>query len=256
MDDTIAIIPARAGSKSVVQKNIRPLGGYPLMAYSIAAAKMARRVTRVIVSTDSSRYADLARRFGAEAPFLRPEHLSGDDSPDTGFILHALNWLKTHQGACPKFLVHLRPTTPFRDPALIDEAIARMQTHPEATALRSVQPMTKTVPKCFDIQKGLLKQWGSDNFDLEKTNDPRQNYPASYEGNGYVDILRSHYILSHGKIHGDCVLAFVTPSVGEVDTDEDFQFLQYQARQNSAIVAALRQKIETLQTNQSGPRRD
>ncbi len=92
-----AIIPARGGSKAVPGKNIKALGGYPLIAYSIVAAKLCSQIDRVIVSTDSSQIAAISSRYGGEAPFLRPPELALDTSPDIGFIQHALDWFETHE---------------------------------------------------------------------------------------------------------------------------------------------------------------
>ena len=113
----IAIVPARSGSKGVKDKNLSSLGGYPLLAYSIVAAKLAKQINRVLISTDSEHYAETGRRYGAEAPFLRPAELSGDASTDRDFMLHAMQWMQKYEGQIPEYWVHLRPTTPMRSPA-------------------------------------------------------------------------------------------------------------------------------------------
>ena len=123
MSKTIAIIPARSGSKGVPDKNIKLLAAKPLMAYSIMAARLARNIDRVIVSTDSEKYADIAREYGAEVPFLRPNSISTDTSSDYQFIRHALDWLVENEGTQPEYLVHLRPTTPLREVCYIDLAV-------------------------------------------------------------------------------------------------------------------------------------
>ena len=110
-----AIIPARSGSKSIKDKNLALLGGYPLIAYSIALAKMTAGVDRVIVSTDSLEYAKIAEKYGAEVPFLRPKALSQDTSTDFDFMSHTVNWFDDNSNNTPDFWIHLRPTTPLRD---------------------------------------------------------------------------------------------------------------------------------------------
>ena len=110
-----AIIPARSGSKSIKDKNLALLGGYPLIAYSIALAKTTEGVDRVIVSTDSLEYAKIAEKYGAEVPFLRPKALSQDTSTDYDFMSHAVNWFDDNSKIVPDFWIHLRPTTPLRD---------------------------------------------------------------------------------------------------------------------------------------------
>src|SRR4030067_149898 len=101
MTETLAIIPARGGSKGIPRKNIRNFAGYPLIAWSIAAAKQSASVTRVIVSTDDEEIAAVARQFGAETPFLRPAEFSQDATPDLPVFRHALGWLAGHQNHRP-----------------------------------------------------------------------------------------------------------------------------------------------------------
>ena len=116
MNDIIAIIPARSGSKSLMDKNIKLLSGHPLIAYSIAAAKLSKGIDRIIVSTNSEKYADIARQYGAEVPFIRPDRYSTDTSTDRDFLIHAMKWLKENEDTLPEYWVHLRPTTPLRIP--------------------------------------------------------------------------------------------------------------------------------------------
>src|SRR5438105_933427 len=115
---TIAIIPARGGSKGVPKKNLLPIGGYPLLAYSIAAARACPEIDRVILSTDSPELAEMGRQYGAEVPFMRPAELAQDNSPDRDYILHAIEWQKLHESTVADIIVQLRPTTPLRDPGL------------------------------------------------------------------------------------------------------------------------------------------
>jgi CMP-N,N'-diacetyllegionaminic acid synthase len=117
----VALIPARSGSKRVVDKNIRPLAGHPVMAYTIAAAKQSGIFAAIVVSTDSEQYAEIARKYGAEAPFLRPVEMAGDISPDIDWLEHALNKLRGQGREFDCFSI-LRPTSPFRSPETIRRA--------------------------------------------------------------------------------------------------------------------------------------
>jgi CMP-N,N'-diacetyllegionaminic acid synthase len=227
MNSIVALIPARAGSKGVPHKNIKPLGGRPLLEWSIKSCLKSRLIDRIIVSTDSPEYADLAIKLGAEAPFLRPLEISGDHSTDYDFIIHALDWLDAN-GKEPEYLVHIRPTTPYRDPALIDEAIKAFGSDPRATALRSVHEMSESSYKTFEIAPaGQLKRLSSLSTALDAANNARQQFPATYQANGYVDVLSSRFIRHNGLIHGDWVMPFITPSVIEVDTIDDFGHLEF-----------------------------
>lgn len=239
MAKVVALIPARAGSKGVPNKNVRLLGGHSLLAWSIAACLKSSAIDRVIVSTDSAEYAALAQKLGAEAPFLRPAAISGDRSTDYDFIVHALDWLAAEEGE-PDYLVHIRPTTPLRDPKLIDDAVAAFIAAPNATALRSVQEMPESAYKTFEMAEGgQLKRLGADNTDLDGANNARQQFPNTYQANGYVDVLSTAFIRKAKLIHGDHVIPFVTPTVVEVDAEDDFAHLEFQLSQAPSILQKL-----------------
>lgn len=239
MIEVVALIPARAGSKGVPNKNILPLGGHSLLAWSIAACLKSSSITRVIVSTDSVEYATLARELGAEAPFLRPASISGDRSTDYDFVLHALDWL-AQEGKEPDYLVHIRPTTPLREPRVIDEAIHQFIKSPHATALRSVHEMSESAYKTFELaSEGQLKRLGADSTDLDSANNARQQFPSTYQANGYVDVLSSKFIRQNGLLHGDHVIPHITNTVVEVDTMDDFAQLEFQLSQMSHFTQTL-----------------
>jgi CMP-N-acetylneuraminic acid synthetase len=114
MTEVLALIPARGGSKGIPRKNIRDFSGYPLIAWSIAAAKQSELVTRVIVSTDDEEIAAVARAWGAETPFLRPAEFAEDKTTDLPVFVHALAWLAENENYRPDVVVQLRPTSPIR----------------------------------------------------------------------------------------------------------------------------------------------
>ncbi len=239
MSKVVALIPARSGSKGVPHKNIKNLGGHSLIEWSIKACLKSALIDRVIVSTDSREYADLAVKLGAEAPFLRPTEIAGDRSTDYDFVLHALDWFAANGGE-PEFLVHIRPTTPYRSPALIDAAVRAFRTDPRATALRSVHEMSESAYKTFELAPaGQLKRLGAESTALDAANNARQQFPATYQANGYVDVLSSRFVRNHGLIHGDWVMPFITPAVVEVDTEDDFAHLEYLLARSPAIATQL-----------------
>lgn len=239
MAKIVALIPARSGSKGVPNKNIRDLGGRSVLEWSISACLRSALIEKTIVSTDSDEYAALARKLGAEAPFLRPPEISTDRSTDFEFIHHALMWLSEHD-ELPEYVVHIRPTTPFRNPELIDDAIRAFINDQDATALRSVHMMSESAYKTFEISEGCqLKSVGSDSVNLDVANNARQTFPDTYMANGYVDVLSVDFILKHGLIHGNKVVPFITPVVDEIDTEEDFRWLQYQLSEKPEILSIL-----------------
>lgn len=220
-----AAIPARSGSKTIPDKNIQIVNKLPLIAYSILTAKSIPKIDRIIVSTDSISYKEIAEKYGAEVPFLRPKAISGDDSCDIEWVNHLLHWLEKNEGQLPKYLIHLRPTSPLRESKYIELAIQYIEKHPKATALRSVIKMTKSAYKDFEIKNGFLRQVGSNSFDVDKANRPRHFYSTTYDANGYVDILKTEYILSTNmtKIHGNKVLAFKVPYIDDIDEEKELE---------------------------------
>ncbi len=234
-----AVIPARSGSKGVPDKNIRPLAGHPLLAWSIRAAILSKYIDRVLVSTDSEAYAALARSYGAEAPFLRPAEISGDSATDLDVMQHALDWVKGEGRTVPEFLVHLRPTTPFRTPEIVDLGIKLLLDDHAATALRSVHEMPETAYKSVERNGDYLITAFSRQADMDAANGPRQSYPPTYSPNGYVDVLRTGSVIHNGCLHGDKVYGFVTPSVIEVDCENDFEFLEFEKSRRPEIIDTL-----------------
>ena len=152
-----SIIPARAGSKGLKDKNVKILGGHPLLAWSIKASNNSKSISRTFVNTDSSIYANIAESYGAEIPFLRPSELSEDKSTDYDFVRHFLDYLESIDDV-PDLLVHLRPTTPFRNPTKIDEAIELAHSMKKTvSAVRSVHEMSETAYKTMEIDsEGFL----------------------------------------------------------------------------------------------------
>ena len=134
----VALIPARAGSKRVPDKNIRPLAGHPLIAYTISAALQSEVFSAVLVSTDSQLYADIAKYYGAEVPYLRPSELAGDLSPDVEWVEYTLNRLRQDGREYDCFSI-LRPTSPFRLPETTQRAWRAFKNEEGVDSLRAVE---------------------------------------------------------------------------------------------------------------------
>lgn len=225
--DVVAIIQARGGSKGVPRKNIRNLGGFPLIAYSVVACKLAKAIERTIVSTDDTEIAAIAELFGAEVPFLRPAEFAKDSSTDKEVIEHALGWYEQTEGYTPEYWVQIRPTTPLRDPEKLSESVSYIKSRAEATSLVSVHEIEEPPGKMFGMQDGYL--YGLCPFDPrpEYFTLPRQAFPPAYFGNGYVDIIKTHTLKHYKSCYGPRMLAFMTPDTGEVDALYDFRKLNY-----------------------------
>ena len=156
----------------ILDKNILKLGDHPLIAYSIAAARISTSINRVIVSTDSEKYGEIAKRYGAEVPFLRPKSYAEDTSVDRDFLLHAINWFKVNEKISPEFFVHLRPTTPLREPEVINQAIKAFLANEEATSLRSAHLAPESPMKWFTKDDIYFKGF----VDKELSNLPKESF--------------------------------------------------------------------------------
>jgi CMP-N-acetylneuraminic acid synthetase len=220
ISEVLALIPARGGSKGIPRKNIRPFAGYPLIAYSIAAALQAETVTRVIVSTDDQEIAELSRHFGAETPFLRPVELAADRTTDLPVFQHALGWLADHENYHPDIVLHLHATSPVRPHGFVDQAVRLLQEHPETDCVRSVVSPGQNPYKMWriDPQSGqmvpLLRVPGI----TEPYNTPRQLLPAVYLQTGHVNAIRPAVILL-GSMTGTAILPLMIEASYEVDMD-------------------------------------
>lgn len=221
-----AIIPARSGSKGVPGKNIRKLQGFPMIAYSIAAARMSSVIDRIIVSTDSEEYAAIARDYGAETPFLRPAELASDKSTDIDFMEHAINWLYENEGSVPEFFVHLRPTYPLRDVDKIEDAVIRMKNDPNASSLRSAHIADVSPFKWFQKTSDGYFHPMFEGMTLDDANRPRQDFPTVYIPDGYVDVVRTECIVKNDVLHGDKMIGYVVEDGIDVDTLKDMAHLE------------------------------
>tara|TARA_X000001036_G_scaffold432849_1_gene469439 strand:- start:56 stop:787 length:732 start_codon:yes stop_codon:yes gene_type:complete len=232
----IALIPARSGSKGVPNKNIKRLGQLPLIAYSILLARMLEEVDRIIVSTDSEEYSLIAKGFGAEVPFLRPKNISGDLATDFDVFKHCVKWLEKNENYKPDLILHLRPTTPLRNPLIIRDALKTLK-NKSATSLRSGHKAAESPFKWFlKDENGFFKGF-QDNFNSHTINMPRQLFPDVYIPDGYIDIIKTETIIKQESLHGDKMFVFESPICYEVDNDEDFKFLQYKIeKENSPII--------------------
>jgi len=214
----VAIVPARGGSKSLPRKNLRPLAGFPLLAWAIAAGRAAAAVSAVIVSTDDEEIAEVARRFGAETPFLRPAELAGDDTPDLPVFEHALRWLERERGWTPELVVQLRPTSPFRPAGMVDEAVALLRAHAGADSLRAVTSPSQTPFKMWRLEgRRLAPLLGS--FEEELFNAPRQRLAPVYWQTGHIDVVRPATILEQRSMTGRRIVPFVVDPRYAIDID-------------------------------------
>lgn len=215
---TLAVIPARSGSKGIPHKNIATFHGKPLIAHSIRQAIEAESVSRVIVSTDSELYAEIARSFGAETPFLRPMEISEDQSTDLEAFTHALTWLKEHDNYVPDICVHLRPTYPTRRVEDIDRAVDLLQQSPETDSVRTVVESPETPFKMWRLSDDGMLRPAMDPGDLiEPWNQARQSLPTVYLQSANIDVVWTRVITEQQSMTGTRIRALLTQDFNDID---------------------------------------
>jgi len=215
----IAIIPARGGSKRLPRKNVLPLRGKPLIAWSINAGLNSRYIDRVIVSTDCMEIAQVSTQFGAEIPFIRPESISGDTATTDSVILHLLDELKNDESI--NVVVVLQPTSPLRTSEDIDNALELMM-EKQAEGVVSVCECEHS-----PLWSNILPNDGNmGEFINEEIKDKRsQDLPTCYRINGAVYAFTSDAIISHHGIHyTDRVFSIEMPTLRSVDIDHELDF--------------------------------
>lgn len=231
MIETLALIPARSGSKGIPRKNIRSFAGFPLIAWSIAAGLQAKSVSRVIVSTDDEEIAEVARAYGAEVPFLRPEELAQDRTADFPVFVHALKLLEDIEGYRPGMIVQLRPTSPIRPVDCVDTAVGILAGYPDADSVRGVVPAAQNPFKMWQFNgsekpmKPLLQVDGI----AEPYNAPRQILPPAYWQTGHIDAIRASTILQKHSLTGSVVYPLVIDPRYTVDIDTLADWEKYEA---------------------------
>jgi YrbI family 3-deoxy-D-manno-octulosonate 8-phosphate phosphatase len=218
--EVLAVIPARGGSKSIPHKNIRLFAGHPLIAFSIAAGLQAESVTRTIVSTDDEKIAEIAQKYGAEVPFIRPDKYSRDGTLDLPVFQHALEWLSKNQDYHPDVVVQLRPTSPVRPRHCVDDAVKILMDYPKADSVRGVVMAGQNPYKMWRIDPDgrmlpLIKVKGV----TEAFNVPRQELPDVYWQTGHIDVIRPPVILEKKSMSGTHIRPLIIDPLYTVDID-------------------------------------
>jgi N-acylneuraminate cytidylyltransferase len=232
----LALIPARGGSKGLPGKNLRPLAGHPLVAWSVAAGLQAATVTRVVCSTDDPQIAAVARAYGAEVPFLRPAELAADDTLDLPVCQHALDWLEREQGWRADVIVQLRPTAPLRFPGQVDKAVRLLLAAPGATGVRTVIPAPANPYKMWLLPDSGAQPWlrpllGVQDIE-EPFNLPRQKLPQAYWQTGTIDVVWASVVMS-GRMSGERLLPMRVDPRQAVDIDSEADMMACSVRAES-----------------------
>jgi CMP-N-acetylneuraminic acid synthetase len=217
----LAVIPARGGSKGVVRKNIRPICGKPLIAYTIETALAAGHLLhRTIVSTDDAEIAAVAREHGAEVPFLRPAGLAGDKVPTLPVLQHAVSFIETQAGIKFDWVLLLQPTAPLRAVQDIEGALSVADRNNCDSVISVVQVFAEHPILMKRIENNQLLPYCVE----EKEGTRRQDYqPPAYMRNGAIYLTRRDVLMDKGSIWGEVIRPYVMPAERSVNIDSELE---------------------------------
>lgn len=232
----LGLIPARGGSKGVPRKNVRLLGGKPLIEYTVEAALRAGRVNRVLVSTEDAEIASVAKSLGAEVPFLRPASLAQDDTPMLPVITHATEAVIA-EGWVPDVICLLQPTFPFRRPEAIDACIELLEAQAADCVITVHRVPAHFNPHWvyFERPDGCLQLSTGESEPIPR----RQALPPAFYRSGAVYVTRTATITKHGSLYGERVVGYETPAESScnIDTMDDWARAETLVAQQESHVA-------------------
>ena len=228
IDEFWAVIPARSGSKSLKNKNIKKFLKLPLIAHSILSAKKNKLIKKIIFSSDSKKYISIAKKYKCDFYNMRTKKNSGDFSTDFDVFHEIILNLRKKNINLPKFFVHLRPTNPLRKNKSITKAIKIFKEKNNSfSSLKSISLNSHNSLKDFKIKnKKLFSIETKNKFNIDKVNIPREKLEKTYIGNGVVDIYKTKNILK-GKLLGNKVFPLITEEIFcDIDSERDFKIGQ------------------------------
>lgn len=239
---SVAFIPARSGSKRVPNKNIKRLGGHPLLAYTVRVAIDSGIFDAVICATDSEAYADVARYYGAEVPILRTPEISGDKSPDIEWVVWMLNVLKG-QGRDYEIFSILRPTSPFRLPETVRRAWDAFVNDPSADSLRAIEKCRQHPGKMWVVRgKRMLPVMPFANGGTPWHSSPYVALPEIYAQDASLEIAWSRLPLLQNTIAGEAIIPFISQELEgfDINEPEDWLLAEHYLAQGEARLPTIR----------------
>lgn len=224
----LAIIPARGGSKGIPRKNIKDMAGKPLIAWSIEAGRRSKYIDRIIVSTEDKEIRDIALKYGADVPFLRPYELAQDDTPGVDPILYTVKKLMTDEKNKYEYIILLQPTSPLRNEKHIDEAVETLLRN--SNYFNSLISVTELEHPVFwnriveenNKLRDYLKYDKCKNF-------RRQDFDKVYRLNGAIYLIETDALLKYMNFETDNTMAYIMDKKSTIDIDclDDFELAEY-----------------------------
>lgn len=213
----LSIITARGGSKGVPGKNIRSLGGIPLIGHTIKAVKNCALVDKIIVSTDCPQIAQVSESFGAQVPFIRPKELARDETPTLPVLQHAVKYMNKEFGYNPDYVLTLQPTSPFRNNTHLTEAIELLNDKPESVVSVTESKHPSLLKR---VQDGILVPYEKS----DKVYNRRQDMPKVYLLNGAIFLTRIDVLMNQDMIISENAKPYYMKVSESIDIDSELDF--------------------------------
>ncbi len=225
----MALVTARGGSVGLKDKNVLMLAGKPVIAWTVEAAKRATLVDRVIMSTDSEQIAAISREYGAEVPFLRPTELATATASHNSVILHAVKWMAAHENYHPDYLLLLQPTSPLRTAQNIDDSIRLALTEDCDGVISVFESHNHPMLMSKISTEGFLENFMPEQPQLGSEGVRRQNFPHIYSCNGAIFLVKTAYLLEHGRLRAERTRPYIMPEEQsfQIDSQWDFELIEY-----------------------------
>lgn len=219
----LGVITARGGSKGIPKKNIKKLGGKPLIAYTIDTSKKSKLLTTCIVSTDDDEIADVCKMYGASVPFMRPKELANDTATHQPVLKHAVEFIEKHNNVSVDYVVILQPTSPFRTVDDLDDVIRKLIDTNADSAVSLVELTSDSHPvKAKKIIGDKVESYSIP----EEEGTRRQDLPVAYRRSGAVYVMKRDLIVKEGRLYGDFVTGCIVPRERSIDIDTMFDWMR------------------------------
>jgi CMP-N-acetylneuraminic acid synthetase len=218
----LGIITARGGSKGIPGKNIKPLCGKELIAYTIEVAKESKLLNHLIVSTDDEEIAKVSRKYGVDVPFMRPKELAEDSTAHVPVIQHAVKFFEKDQGIKIDYIVIFQPTSPFRIVEDIDKTVEKLIQSGADSAVTLVEVKENHPVKIKKLEGDRVLPYSVD----EKEGMRRQDFPLAYKRSGAVYAMKRETVMDKNLLYGEYVVGHVVPRERSLDIDEPFDWIK------------------------------
>jgi|TARA_Y100000310_G_scaffold321577_1_gene379432 CMP-N-acetylneuraminic acid synthetase len=227
----LGVITARGGSKSISGKNIKELGGKPLIAYTIEVAKRSNLISDLIVSTDDEKILQVVKEYDVDVPFMRPKELAQDNTPHLPVMQHAISFMEKKLGDEFDYIVILQPTSPFRIVKDIDKTIEKLINTGADSAVSLVEIEENHPAKMKRLEGDKVLPYFDGIVEGEMAN--RHNLPIVYKRSAAVYAMKRDLTMKEGKIFGDYIVGHIVPKERSIDIDNPFDWLKAECMLNN-----------------------